>query len=80
MVVEQRWRRRLTHVPHDIIGQHAKEHMGAHSSGWAVLDRADFKVGRLDRAEGAFHMGKALYVNTVAVLSSSALATLVRTT
>ena len=53
VVVEQHRRQRLAHVPFDVVGEHAKQHMAADAIGQAMVDRADFQIDRLQRPEGA---------------------------
>ena len=52
-VFEQQRGKPPLHVPLDVVGQHADEHVGAHAVLQVVVDRADLQVHRLEAAEGA---------------------------
>jgi hypothetical protein len=54
MIVEQNGSQRLTHVPLEIIGEHAQQHVGTDPIGQAVVDRPDLKIDGLDGPERAF--------------------------
>ena len=45
VVDEQDWGQGLFHVPADVVGQHAQEHVGAHPIGQAVADGAHVEFG-----------------------------------
>src|SRR6476660_9284227 len=51
---------RLAHVPLEIIGEHAQQHVGADPIGQAVVDRSDLKIDGLDGPKGAFGLAQAL--------------------
>ena len=57
-VVEQHRRQALTHVPFEIVGQHAEEDMRAHAIGQPVIDRPDLEIDGLDAAERPLHQGE----------------------
>ena len=59
-VLEQQRGEPPLHVPLDIVGQHADEHVGAHAVFQVVVDRADLQVHRLEAAEGALDGAEAL--------------------
>src|SRR6478736_59693 len=60
MIVEQNGSQRLTHVPLEIIGEHAQQHVGTDPIGQAVVDRPDLKIDGLDGPERAFGLAQAL--------------------
>ena len=59
-VLEQQRGEPPLHVPLDVVGQHADEHVGAHAVFQVVVDRADLQVHRLEAAEGALDGAEAL--------------------
>ena len=58
VVVEQHWCQRLTHVPFEMIGEHAKEHVSAHARAEPMEDGTDVEVDGLEAAEGALDAGE----------------------
>src|SRR5437660_9255168 len=48
----------LTHVPFQVIGQHAEKDMRTHPIGQPVMHRPDLEIDRLDAAEGTLHQGE----------------------
>ena len=44
MIVEQDRSQRLAHVPLEIIGEHAQQHVGTDPIGQAVVDRSDLEI------------------------------------
>jgi hypothetical protein len=42
-------------MPFQVIGEHAKKHMGTHAIGQPVIDRPDLEIDGLDAAESALH-------------------------
>ena len=59
VVLEQQRSQPPSHVPFDVIGEHAQEDMPAHVVLAVDVDRADPQM-ILARVEGAFHVGEAL--------------------
>ena len=60
VIVEQDRSERLAHVPLEIIGEHAEQHVSTHPIGQAVMDGSDFEIDRLDGTEGALGLAQAL--------------------
>jgi transposase len=60
MIVEQVRSERLAHVPLEIVGEHAQQHMGADPIGQAMVDRSDLEIDGLDRTEGTLGLAQAL--------------------
>ena len=58
VIVEQDGLERLAHVPFEIVGEHAQEHVGAHAVGTAMMDRPDLEIDGLDASKGAFDLGE----------------------
>ena len=55
-VVKQHRRQALTHVPFQVIGEHAQKDMRTDPIGQPVVDRADVQIDGLDAAKGStFH-------------------------
>ncbi len=54
VIVEQDRSECLTHVPFEVVGEHAQQHVGADPIGQAVMDRSDLEINGFDRAEGEF--------------------------
>ena len=79
-VLEQQRGEPPLHVPLDVVGQHADEHVGAHAVFQVVVDRADLQVHRLEAAEGTLDGAEALVGAHGVGRPSSSAATLVRTT
>jgi hypothetical protein len=50
-VIEQHRRQALTHVPFQVVGQHAKKNMRPHPILQSVVDRPDIQIDGLDAAE-----------------------------
>ena len=48
----------LAHVPFEIVGEHAQQHVGAHAVGAAMMDGPDFEIDGLEAAEGALDAGE----------------------
>ena len=59
-VLEQDGGERLSHVPFEVVGEHAQEDVGTDPVGAAVVDGADLEVERLHAAEGGLHRGEGL--------------------
>ena len=60
VIIEQDRSQRLAHVPFEIVGEHAQQHVGADPIGQAVVDRSDLEIDRLDGPEGAFGLAQTL--------------------
>ncbi len=61
----------LSHVPLDIIGEHAQADMCAHARGSPMEDRSNLQVDGLDAADGAFNLSEAFVgSHTGAVIES----------
>src|SRR5262245_147151 len=60
VIVKQDGRQCLAHMPFEMIGEHAQEHVGAHARAGPVVDRTNFEVYGLDAAKGPFDTGQAL--------------------
>ena len=60
VVVEQQRRQLLAHVPFQVIGQHAQQHMRPHTCCRPVEHRAQFQIHGFHAAEGALDPGEAL--------------------
>jgi len=60
VIVEQDGGERLAHVPFQMIGEHAQEHVGAHAWADPMEDRTNVEVDGLEAAEGALDAGQAL--------------------
>jgi hypothetical protein len=60
VIVEQDRRQAASHVPFQIVGEHAEQHVRAHPRRGPVEYRAQFEVDRLHRAEGTLDAGQAL--------------------
>jgi hypothetical protein len=57
VIVEQR-RQALAHMPLQVIGEHAKKHVGPHAIDQPVIGRPDLEIDGLDAAEGALHQAE----------------------
>jgi hypothetical protein len=44
---------RAAHVPFEMVGEHAQQHVSTHALWAAVMDRPDLEVDGLEAAEGA---------------------------
>jgi hypothetical protein len=51
VIVEQDGLERLAHVPFEIVGEHAQQHMGAHTASATMMDRPDLEIDGLEAAE-----------------------------
>jgi hypothetical protein len=51
IIVEKNGSQKLPHVPLDKISQHAKEDVGTHALGKAMMDGADLEVDGFQTAE-----------------------------
>ena len=60
MVVEQEGGEFFSHVPLDVVGEHAEEDVGADAIRSVVVDGSDLEVHGFEAAEGAFDAGEAL--------------------
>ena len=60
MVVEEQGSETLTHLPFNVVGEHAQQDMGAHPFGGAVVNRPDLEVHGLEASEGALDPVEAL--------------------
>ena len=56
VVLEQQRREGATHVPFDIVSEHAQEDVGAHAVCVVDVDRSHLEPGRLDCAECALDL------------------------
>lgn len=52
MVVEQQGGEALTHVPFDVVGEHAQQDVGTHALGGTVMNGPDLEVHGLEASEG----------------------------
>ena len=57
VVVEHRGEARA-HVPFDVVGEHAQEHVGADAILQPMMDRADVQIDRLQAAKRAFDLAE----------------------
>ena len=48
----------LSHVPLDVVGEHAEENVASDAIGEMVVDRADLQVDGFQRAEGPLDLGQ----------------------
>jgi len=55
IVVKQDRRQVLSHMPLDIVGQHAQKHVGSDSAVQAMVNRTNIEVHWLEAAERSFH-------------------------
>ena len=60
VVVEEQRGEGASHVPLDVIGEHAEEDVGPHAPLEAVVDGTDLEVDALEASEGALHAAEAL--------------------
>src|SRR3984893_2934718 len=60
MIVEQDGCECLAHMPFEMIGEHAQEHVGAHAWADPMEDRTAVEVDGLVAEEGALDTGQAL--------------------
>lgn len=58
-LIEEQRLEPLAHLPFDVEGEHAQEHVCAHPLGLVVIDRADVQVHALEAAKGALDRGAA---------------------
>ena len=60
VVVEEEGCEVVSHVPLDVVGEHAEEDVGADAVGASVVDRSDLEVDGFEGAEGALDAGEVL--------------------
>lgn len=65
-------------MPGEVVGEHAEEHVRADAGLEVVVDRADLKLRAFEGPERPLDLSRPLYERTTSPLSSSLLATLVR--
>ena len=58
VVVEQDWLECSTHVPFEMVSEHAYQHMSAHAVSAAMMDGPDFEIDGLEAAEGSLDVGE----------------------
>jgi len=68
-----------THMPLDVIGQHAQEDVGAHALLQPMVDRPDVQIDGLQATKRALHLGERLVGATASASSRVAFGQLVRT-
>ena len=59
VVVEQDRLERLAHVPFEIVGEHAQQHVGAHAVATTMMDWSDLDIDGLEAAERTFGVRQA---------------------
>ncbi len=68
--VEQERRERLTHVPLDVIGEHAEKDVGTDPIGQVMVDEADLEVEGLVAAKRRLDVGQ-VFVGAHGLLGSN---------
>ena len=60
VLVEQDGGEPLAHVPFDVVGEHAQQHVSAHALGEVVVDGPHLEIDGLDAVEGALDPAQSL--------------------
>ena len=60
VVVEEQWREESSHVPLDVVGEHAQEDVGCYPIGEVVVYGAHLEIDALVAAEGPLDAAEAL--------------------
>ena len=60
LVAEEQWTPCFTHVPLDVVGEHAQEDVGAYPCLEAVANRTHLEVDGLDRTKCPFDLTQTL--------------------